>query len=704
MALINKIRERSGLAIGIITIGLIMFLVGGDLLGPNSQILGGNANAIGEIDGKEIDVREFAQKVEAYKTEYQFVYNYKFNESEMGYVRNQAWNRLLEDYAFQKQYEALGLTVTDEELKDMVQGNNITEDIANSFKNPETGEVDRNAIIRFLQNFNQLPQEQQIAFSVLESRLRPKRLREKYDNMFALTTFTTDAEAQARYQEQNTTLEVEYLYVPYTSISDSAIDVSASAVDAYFSKNKNEYKQEASTTVKYIAIPMLPSAQDTLDLKKELEDLKKTFAETDNDTIFASAHSELKKVLFKYNLGELPPAVADADRTPGTIVGPVTEGDMLKIYKIRGIAEDTVYSMRASHILFRAGEKDPEDKRQVARKKALEVLQELKNGADFAAMARQHGTDGTKEQGGDLGWFTEGRMVAPFEKAVMVQNSAGLVPNLVETQFGYHIIKVTEPKVKEKLDVVSIAKRVTASEATINEHYRIASQFQMVDDAAAFEKLAAETPNVNVKNAPNIRSNSQQISGLNEKGVRPLVMWTFKEDTEVGSISEVFETENHYVVALLDKRFEDGVPSLEQVQEKVLADARNAEKAKQIIEKLNGTSGTLQERKDAYGNDARIISMGDLRYSSLSLTGVGFAPKTIGAAFAVKEGELIGPMEEDYGVVILKVKKRNDAAEVADYSKYAKELQDERTRAMGVKVTDAIEELTDSKEHIARFY
>lgn len=219
MALINKIRERSGLAIGIITIGLIMFLVGGDLLGPNSQILGDNANTIGEINGKEIDVREFAQKVKSYKTEYQFVYNYKFNESEMGYVRNQAWNRLLEDYAFQKQYDALGLTVTDEELKDMVQGNNITEDIANSFKNPETGEVDRNAIIRFLQNFNQLPQEQQIAFSVLEARLRPKRLREKYDNMFALTTFTTDAEAQVRYQEQNTTLEVEYLYVPYTSIS-----------------------------------------------------------------------------------------------------------------------------------------------------------------------------------------------------------------------------------------------------------------------------------------------------------------------------------------------------------------------------------------------------------------------------------------------------------------------------------------------------
>ncbi len=707
MALITKIRERSGVAIGFIAIGLIAFLVGGDLLSSNSRLLGGADQTVGEVNGTPINVQDFARQVDQYKAEYKLVYNYNFQESEMGYVRNQAWNRIVEKIAFQKQYEDLGLSVTDEELKDMVQGNNISPMIANNFKDPKTGEVDRNAIIRYLQNFEQLPPEQQMAFSVLEARLRPDRLREKYNNMISLTTFTTDAEAKQRYNNLNATAAVEYVYVPYATISDSSINLTASALDAYFAENKNEYKQEASTKVKYIAVPMNPSGQDTLDTSKELASLKEAFAQTDNDTIFTQAHSDVQKNIASYNFSQIPPAVADAGREAGTMVGPVLEGDSYTLYKILGTSEDSAYSMRARHILFRAKEdpKTDEEKKErtEARKKALEILSEIKNGGDFAALAAVHGQDGTKSKGGDLGWFGEGRMVAPFEKAILSRSSAGLIPNLVETQFGFHIVEVTEPKSKLKLNVASIKKRIIASEASINEHYRIASAFQMVDDVTAFEKLAAEK-NVTVKTAPNIRTSSQNISGLNEKGIRPLVMWSFKEDTEIGQISDIYETENHYVVAVLEERFEKGIPNLEQVQEKVLQDARNNEKAKTIIEKFKSTSGSIQERKDAYGEGARFVTMDDLTYNSLSMTGVGFAPNAVGRIFAAKEGDMIGPIQEDFGVVLIKVKKINTAADVADYSKYAKEIQDERTRTMTSMIIDAIEELTGSEEEIARFY
>ncbi|MEI6213151.1 MAG: peptidylprolyl isomerase [Desulfuromonadales bacterium] len=116
-------------------------------------------------------------------------------------------------------------------------------------------------------------------------------------------------------------------------------------------------------------------------------------------------------------------------------------------------------SVRASHILIAAAATASADEKKKAREKAEKLLKELKGGADFAALAKANSADGSSQQGGDLGSFGKGQMVAPFEEAVFALKP-GEVSNVVETQFGYHIIKLVEKSAAEKVEFKDVSAKI----------------------------------------------------------------------------------------------------------------------------------------------------------------------------------------------------------------------------------------------------
>ena len=215
MALISKIREKTGLAVVIIAFGLILFLVGGDILGPNSVILGNNRAEVGEIAGQTIDHAEYIQQIEELKYNYTLNFNRNPSENEMIAIRQQAWDYLIVKKAFQKEFDKLGLSVTEEELVDMVQGKNIHPDLVQAFTNPQTGEFEREQIVMYLQQINQMPPQQQAGWYMFESNLEPSRLRLKFDNLLLKTDYVTESEAEALYKQENGVAEIKYLYIPY---------------------------------------------------------------------------------------------------------------------------------------------------------------------------------------------------------------------------------------------------------------------------------------------------------------------------------------------------------------------------------------------------------------------------------------------------------------------------------------------------------
>jgi peptidyl-prolyl cis-trans isomerase D len=247
MALINNIRKKSGLAVGIIAIALLSFMVLGDLLGPNSRLLGGDQNVIGEIAGEEITIQEFESALDGVKQNYAAQTGRQPGEEELASLREQTWSQLILKIAYKKEFDRLGIEVSDEELVDMVQGNNIHPVIKQTFVNQQTGQFDRSLVVKYLrEDLPKAPQEQQAAWYNFENNLSPERQLTKYNNLVKMSSYITTAEAKRYQAEQNNKADVKYLFVPFFAIPDSSIKVTDSQLEAYLEENKEKYKVEES--------------------------------------------------------------------------------------------------------------------------------------------------------------------------------------------------------------------------------------------------------------------------------------------------------------------------------------------------------------------------------------------------------------------------------------------------------------------------
>lgn len=134
----------------------------------------------------------------------------------------------------------------------------------------------------------------------------------------------------------------------------------------------------------------------------------------------------------------------------------VTDADIAEFYKKNPQFFMQPEAVRASHILLKA---DTPEAKTAARTKADELLTQIKGGADFAALAKQHSNDGSAASGGDLGFFPRGQMVKPFEDAAFALKPGEVSP-VVETEFGYHIIKGAEHRDARTVPLTEVSDRI----------------------------------------------------------------------------------------------------------------------------------------------------------------------------------------------------------------------------------------------------
>jgi peptidyl-prolyl cis-trans isomerase D len=581
MALIKKIREKSGIAVGLVAIGLGLFIVGGDILGPDSVLLGQNKRDVGVIAGEKISIEAYNQQVEELR--YNFMLNFQRNptESELNSLRQQAWDFLIVKTAFQKEYDKLGISVTDQEIVDMVQGRNIRPEIEQAFTNPETGELNRSDVTAYLRTIRSRPPQEQSAWFQFESTLKPSRLRIKYDNLLIKSNYVTKAEARKAHDYENTIAEVKYLYVPYYSINDSLAQVTDKELQAYIRKNRDQFQVEESRSAQYVRFPLTASKEDTATIKQELQELMDEFRQSDEDSIFAKINSDGPESYGRYSVAELPdPLRANiGNLSEGDVRGPYLMENQYTLYKVSKIGTDTLFSARASHILLRPKEQTDAGK-ATARAEAQRILNEIRRGANFAEMARQYSDDPSRTQGGDLGWFEKGRMVQQFEDAVFGATNAGLINRVIETEYGYHIINITEAKTDRSFYLASIERSMIPSDQTRNEAYRRADRF--ASSASNLKEFleVANSESLPILTAENIGKNDRRLNTLSD--ARNIVMWMYN-DASQGEVSPVFELGNEYVVVALTEKTDAGLASVDQVRDRVTQLVKNEKKSTIII-------------------------------------------------------------------------------------------------------------------------
>ena len=707
MALINTIREKSGWAVGTVAVGMLLFIVGGDLVGGKNKLFGGNDTVVGEVAGQKVELNDYNAALEQAKQAFVAQQQRQPDDQAMGYLRDQAWNQTLYKLAFQPEWEKLGLTVSDDELVDMVQGDNVAPGIKQAFTDQKTGQFDRARLIEYLKNLDKLPPENQAAWRNFEANLPAERLANKYNALLKNSVYVTSAEAKRFNDNQNTRATVKYLFVPYGSISDSAVKVTDAQLQAYLDKNKSKYKVEAGRSIEYVTVPVVASKEDSANVKASMAELTTQFASAPVDSLFVSANSEQPYNKAFRSPADLPEELRkQLPLAQGRIYGPYAEAGTSTLYKVTGVSTGAQPAARASHILIKAEGTTPEAK-AVAKAKAQDILNKIKGGADFAALARQFGTDGTKDQGGDLGWFGKGRMVPEFEKAIFGASGPGLLPTLVETSFGYHVIKVTAAPTKQTYQVAEVKKTITPSEATYDAANSRANELRAkITDLASFRTELAKDKTLQKQEAKNLDANASAVNGL--QNAREVVRWAFGSGpngttSKVGDVSDVFTVGDQFVIAALTDERAKGTATVANLRPELSALVRNEEKAKTIMAKLPKT-GTLEEMAAKYGPTAQVGTAPDVILGQGSLANVGFEPLAVGKAFALKPGQHSAALQGEQGVLVVEPVSIAPAAAAADLKAVRTQLAQQRAQQQDGKIYEAIKAHANVKDNRSKFF
>ena len=308
-------------------------------------------------------------------------------------------------------------------------------------------------------------------------------------------------------------------------------------------------------------------------------------------------------------------------------------------------------------------------------------------------MALENSDDASnKTIGGDLGWFSTGRMVPEFQEAAFGATQPGLLSKVVETQFGYHIIDVIETKTNNLYKVATILREITPSQETREIAYRKAEFFR--SDSPNLEQFEAtgKKDSVDLYDAPKIDKNARNINTLGD--AREVIRWLYNKASK-GQVSEVFELDDQYVVAIMTAEEEEGTGKLDDVREELTVKVKNQKKGEMIKAKLADLSGSLEEVASGFGADANVYSSSDLKLSSSSLANVGNAPLAVGRAFSLKPSERSQPIIEDNGVLIVELISNIEAPEVADYGQYKQQLRQTAENRDGFSIGNAIRDHSD---------
>ena len=696
MAIISTLRDKMGKFLVVVVGFSIAAFVLGDILGPNSTIGSQNENIVGEINGEEIDLIRFNTIFE------QLSYNFSLNNGrspspqEMVGIRDQAWEKLINDISYNDQYNKLGLTVTNNESVDMVQGDNIHPMILQAFTDPNTGSFSVDNVIGYLQNLSSQPVNQQQAWFSFEANLKPMRLRTKYDNLLSQTTFINSLQSKVEYFNSSNIVDISYYYLPFYKVPDSLFEVSTSEMNNFLRKNKDDYKQNESRSMDFVYFPLSPSSEDSTLVISDLNNIKLSLSNEEiNDSTFALLNSEGFSPYTKFNVDQLPEALVGRDK--GYISDIIFTDEGVLVYKLSDIVQDNKFKARAKHILLKFNDQNKQD----VRSEALRILSLLRNGSDFDETARTYSEDGSASLGGDLGWFFEDSMVKSFQDAVFSRNRSGLIPRIIESEFGFHIIYVTQPKTKTSYAVTTILKEIIPSDNTRNNIYRDAEMFKIEaqNSSESFEDIAYKY-NYSFQTVNNIDKNATAISNLTD--ARSIVLWAYDDDRYNNDVSDVIELNDSYVVSYLSNIIKEGTKKLNDVEISVRKKILD-EKKFNYFSKMFDNYSSLDDIKNLYdGGD--INSMDDLDFNSNSIQNVGFTPEAIGVTFSMNEGELTKPIKIDDGLIVIQLNGLVQADSLQSYSDYGKTLLQANIFANSLKIDNAIKEFSKIEDLRYKFF
>jgi len=683
MSMIQQIRNRQGLLIVMIGIGMLGFLVPYDAV---MALMGQGTNRdVGEVDGIAITALE-------YQSELQERRRLGFSGDQLG---DEVWNDLTSNIVLGDDFDALGLQVCDEEFQEMLFGSGYSPYMNRAFySNAENKQF-------WQQNFGAMlatPQGKS-DFMSYKRLIVSKRLREKFDNLVSSGVYTNALEGKYDFVTANNKVNFNYAFKSFNDIDDSEVSVSDADVKSYYRAHKGDdaYEQSTGRTITFARIPLAASAEDAEAIESDLSELKglwsssalsdSEFVATANEKAFAA--TVLKSADVETDLNESTLFNAN----PGDFVGPYLKKQSYKLARVMEFFSEPD-SASCRHILLKAG--NPQDAAEmdglVARADSLKRA--LRRGASFEDLAERFSEDpGSKTNGGFYDFFTRGRMVKPFEDFCFESKPGSI--GAVRTQFGVHLIEVMEhTDAIERVRVAMIERVIVPSAETARNSYSAASEFAIASNSREAFMTASSEAGYATSTADKVLRKATSISGL--RNATELVSWAY--NAEQGAVSNPILIDKNYVVAHLDMINPQGEPEFSAVEQEMRTAAVKEAKGKLYASKMN--AGSLDEIAAAIGSSVKAASNISLKFPTVSAAGAKPEPEVVGRAFAIANGEVSMPIVGENGVWVIAPTSSTEAAEKKDFLSEQTSLLARARGAVTQRISNAMldaAELTDNR-------
>jgi peptidyl-prolyl cis-trans isomerase D len=672
MATLQNIRNKAGLLVAIV-IGLALFaFILGDLMGNGSSALG--KKSVAEINGKGIGVNDYMNREKALREFYELNSGGQSLDAETEkQIQQETWNRLLRETIMEPSYNKLGLSVSADELKTMVtgdqtmglNGNPALSDphpiIRQMFTNPETGELNRVVMNNYFNSLDnpQFAQEKK-RWLFIENEIVEEKMNQKYFNLVRKGFQPSSLDTKDYITETGKSTDFAFISKPFSEIADEDITFTDADLKEYYKNHKEAYKQGASRTFQYVVFEVEPSEKDVENARYWSTQTKVEYGRISGEEIprYVNGISDEPFDVRYYNYEEVPAIIRDSIFYAGeeTIIGPYLDQESYNLSRPYH-AQMRPDSVRVRHILISL--QSYGGSRQVTTHLADSLKTAIENGASFNQAAMQYSADESNRAiGGDLGWFREGTMVTPFNNACF-ENSKGEIV-IAETQFGTHIIKIEDQsKPVRKIQVATIVRNIFVSDETNQDYYNRAVRFR--GKATNLEKFTEQAREFGLdpRFAPNIAKDQLTIPGIDDP--LRIIKWAFT--SEVNSVSNIFsQSDDKYIIAVLTEANEEGYASMESVRPELILAVRKQKKADKLVELFNSElAGVTDLATFGKENGENVGEATQIKFANTYVAGVGLEPYIVGASMYLPLDQVSEPMVGESGVFVIAVTNRTEA-------------------------------------------
>ena len=704
MAVLGQIRQRSVFLILVIGMALFAFVISGVFDGNSADV--SPSDPIAVVNDEEIELTFYRQLVENTERNY--------NISTMQAV-NSVWDQLVRATIFRQEFERLGIDAGKQQIEMiLMQNQTIVQDPR--FQN-ETGFFDFGVFTDYI---NQMRVENPQAYDnwkLQEENIVGMAKENIYYDLIKSSTGFTELEGKNAYHIQNDKVNLKFVRMPYEEVPDSLFNISDADINQYINKTKENYETEMSRSVRYVIFDEVASEADENQIRVDLEKLKNQrieyndvskltdtiegLATTENITDFIEQYSETAFDSIYKTKGILASEYADIlfGLNPGDVFGPYKDSNQLKISRF--LDRKKGGAIKASHILVAfvgATRANPDITRsnEEAKKLAQDLYRKARrNPDDFAQLASENSDGPSKTQGGDLGFFQEGMMTDKFFD-FCDRSRVGKI-GLVETEFGFHVIKVTD-----KEDVVltaDVAKEIVPSEETSNGVFQKTTQFEMESIKTEQMDTVANNYDYDVKFVQKVNLLDENLPDLPRQ--RNLVQWLFNDETEVGDIKRFSMTNGGYVVAQLSGITPKGTVNVESVKVEVIQEMLKEKKAAYLL-KTHADKKSL----DAFASatDKEIETASAVTQENTVIAGAGTEPYVIGTAFALELNKASALIKGNSGVYMIEVISKEIAEEMESYRVYANALQNEENMRINNSIYEALRSSAEIEDNRQLYY